>query len=174
MFVFLCEMTLSLCVVFRVKIQEPKDKQWGVRDKTGRWTGMMGQLVRKVTSHIYCLPDMPNSTEHGQPGQLRGLGLQCLKCLLFLSKEVDFAVSAFKMVKERADVAEYMRPFSGRSLSIAVGVPQRNVLRTYVEPFQVRAARGQTAELKALHFQTRGAPIARSVVQKTQLYTESQ
>ena len=42
---------------FSYEVTEPEDGEWGVMDKNGNWTGLIGQLVNKVTTqYSYLIP----------------------------------------------------------------------------------------------------------------------
>ncbi len=52
-------------------------------------------------------------------------------------QEADFAVPAFTITKERAEVVDYMAPIWDEKTSLLARVPQPDKLLTYLKPFQV-------------------------------------
>ena len=42
----------SSCGTCRIEWQEVKDGAWGAKNESGHWIGMLGEIVRKVSSGI--------------------------------------------------------------------------------------------------------------------------
>ena len=106
---------------FSYEVKEPEDKLWGNLLPSGEWSGMIGQIIRKVS--LFC-----RSMEST---------LNINYTLILILQEVDFGSGIFTITKERLDVVNFMSPFWEESLSFAIKLQGENTYMTYLRPFSV-------------------------------------
>ncbi|KAG1662345.1 Glutamate receptor ionotropic, kainate 2 [Nymphon striatum] len=128
---------------FKFEIHINEEKKPGKKDnKTGKWNGMIGELMRgKYLTHLDLLIRFKNAKDKADENMFGRYNIECL-CYALCLQEADLAVGDLTITFEREEAVDFTMPFMNLGISILFKKPTQSVpsLLSFLSPLSWKSS----------------------------------